>query len=131
MSRLAALLWRLRRLSAIETGLLQIQADALLGARPATKLFDILYRGEPAHPGKVTRDGGPKDLARCFLRVAGFNRAAAEMLGDYTNRLHAELALLLSMLSLRPHVTSVVHASESPSKREIRKRRRNVSGQCS
>jgi hypothetical protein len=102
VTRLASLSWRLRRLTAIETGLFQIQADALRSqASASSKLFDILYRGEPAVENAAAAVGDPTDLARCFLRVANFNKDALLLLGDCQKRTHAELAAIAMILGQR------------------------------
>ena len=66
--RLASLLWRLRRATSVETGLLQIQCEASTAPDPA----------HPELPGEACdvieilsgRDSSGRELARCFLRLA-------------------------------------------------------------
>ena len=80
--RLASLLWRLRRATSVETGLLQIQCEASTTPDPA----------RPKLPGEVCevieifrseRDSNGRELARCFLRLADLDSAILERLGRY------------------------------------------------
>ena len=82
--RLASLLWRLRRATSVETGLLQIQCEASTAPDP-----------DPARsklPGEVCevieifqsgRDSSGSELARCFLRLADLDSGIFERLGRY------------------------------------------------
>ena len=106
--RLASLLWRLRRATAIETGLLQIQHGML--SHPAhqptpdgtiTTIFQLEPRGsnhdarrEPneqetqsfeSECSQVTFDVAERGLevARCFLGLADLDKGAFERLGRY------------------------------------------------
>jgi hypothetical protein len=80
--RLASLLWRLRRATSVETGLLQIQCEANTAPDPA----------RPKLPGEVCevieifqsgRDASGRELARCFLRLADLDNGIFERLGRY------------------------------------------------
>ena len=77
--RLASLLWRLRRATSVETGLLQIQCEASTAADPAL----------PGEVGEVIaifqsgRDSNGGELARCFLRLADLDNGIFERLGRY------------------------------------------------
>ena len=77
--RLASLLWRLRRATSVETGLLQIQCEASTAPDPAL----------PKLPGEVIeifrsgRDSSERALARCFLRLADLDNGIFERLGRY------------------------------------------------
>ena len=80
--RLASLLWRLRRATSVETGLLQIQCEASADPDPAL----------PKLPGEVCevieifqsgRDSSGRELARCFLRLADLDNGIFERLGRY------------------------------------------------
>ena len=80
--RLASLLWRLRRATSVETGLLQIQCEASTAPDPAL----------PKLPGEVCevieifqsgRDLSGRELARCFLRLADLDNGIFERLGRY------------------------------------------------
>ena len=79
--RLASLLWRLRRATSVETGLLQIQSEISTAADP-----------EPSRPGEVCevieifqsrRDSSGSELARCFLGLADLDNGIFERLGRY------------------------------------------------
>src|SRR5580765_1939470 len=76
--RLASLLWRLRRATSIETGLLQLQCEASIAADSAL----------PKLPGEVceviesfqaVRDSSGRELERCFVRL--FDNGIFERLG--------------------------------------------------
>ena len=80
--RLASLLWRLRRATAVETGLLQIQCEANTVPDPAL----------PKLPGEVCEvieifqsgcDASGRELAHCFLRLADLDNGIFERLGRY------------------------------------------------
>jgi hypothetical protein len=80
--RLASLLWRLRRATSVETGLLQIQCEANTAPDPA----------RPKLPGEVCevieifqagRGSSGRELARCFLRLADLDNGIFERLGRY------------------------------------------------
>ena len=82
--RLASLLWRLRRATSVETGLLQIQCEASTAADPDPAL--------PKLPGEVCEvieifqsghDSSGCELARCFLRLADLDNGIFERLGRY------------------------------------------------
>jgi hypothetical protein len=77
--RLASLLWRLRRATSVETGLLQIQCEASPAPDPALpvemcEVIDIFQSG---------RDSSGRELARCFLRLADLDNGIFERLGRY------------------------------------------------
>jgi hypothetical protein len=80
--RLASLLWRLRRATSVETGLIQIQFQATAAPDPAP----------PRLPGEVCDfveifqsecDSRGRELARCFLRLANLDNGLFERLGRY------------------------------------------------
>ena len=80
--RLASLLWRLRRATFVETGLLQIQCEVTRAPEPApsmltgqvSEVIEILQSG---------RDGSGQELARCFLGLADLDNGIFERLGRY------------------------------------------------
>jgi hypothetical protein len=80
--RLASLLWRLRRATSVETGLLQIQYEATTAPDPALpklagevcEVIEIFQSG---------RDPSGRELARCFLRLADLDNGIFERLGRY------------------------------------------------
>jgi hypothetical protein len=80
--RLASLLWRLRRATSVETGLLQIQCEASTAPDPALpklpgEVYDVI---EIFQSG---RDSSGRELARCFLRLADLDNGIFERLGRY------------------------------------------------
>ena len=81
--RLASLLWRLRRATSVETGLLAIQCEASTAAEPALagevcEVIEIFQSG---------RDPSGCELARCFLRLADLDNGIFEQLGRYETAL--------------------------------------------
>jgi hypothetical protein len=80
--RLASLLWRLRRATSVETGLLQIHYEASTAPDPALpklsgevcEVIEIFQSG---------RDSSGRELARCFLRLADLDNGIFERLGRY------------------------------------------------
>src|SRR5262249_45503378 len=112
--RLASLLWRLRRASAIETGLFEIQSG-LLSARgqapsrepsqPGTLQTATGANGHSKAPGSNGRDDRPaRDqellstlrpyhaLARCFLRISNLDPTLLDRVGSYETRLWRQAA---------------------------------------
>jgi hypothetical protein len=117
--RLASLLWRLRRASAIETGLFEIQSG-LLSARgqapsrepsqPGTMQAATGANGHSKAPGSNGRDDrpardqellstsmlpalGPSDaLAQCFLRLSNLDPTLLDRVGSYETRLWRQAA---------------------------------------
>src|SRR6201995_1052481 len=75
--RLAGLLWRLRRATAIETGLLKLKADQAEAAgntadisAPSRKITQTLFAPpDQRDRTTLTPAGTPKNLAQCFLGV--------------------------------------------------------------
>jgi hypothetical protein len=111
--RLASLLWRLRRVTAIETDLLRIQAEILRERRDQTQrqpqrpqpisflvvetaLCDSPADGwnaneradhQAAHTLPISRDISSRDLAHCFQRLANLDAGVFERLGRYETAL--------------------------------------------
>lgn len=85
--RLAGLLWRLRRASAIETGLLSIQANLQWDA----------CREQSAHEHRLD-DSDPVHIARAFLRSSNFNGDALDRLNRYEVSLWRQTAQILFLL---------------------------------
>ena len=92
--RLASLLWRLRRATAVETCLLEIQCDA--NTAP-----------DPARPGEVCEVIGifqsgcvssGRELARCFLRLADLDNGIFERLGRYEAALWRQVRQMIFTL---------------------------------
>ena len=110
--RLASLLWRMRRATAIETDLLQIQAEILsddTGQKPHSVAYRVLQRAispslrrpsgngsshveqrdsidDQCDPLAAPRDdpgGISRNLTYCFLRLANLDNGVFERLGRY------------------------------------------------
>jgi hypothetical protein len=116
--RLASLLWRLRRASAIETGLFEIQGEFLLESKhglsrkpqPGTLPIPTQFNGHKAAPGPNGQDDSraqelrppsmlpptslPKSraIAECFLRLSKFNPGLLDRVGSYEARLWRQAA---------------------------------------
>jgi hypothetical protein len=115
--RLASLLWRLRRTTAIETGLLQIQSEILREIRQArgtqTQVHDCDHRVDydPITQHKEQDDlarstGSPQntnmEIGRCFLRLANLDNGAFDRLTRYESALWRQVGqILLTLDSLR------------------------------
>jgi hypothetical protein len=114
--RLASLLWRLRRASAIETGLFEIQGE-LLSARgqapsrgPSTLQTATGANGHSKAPGSNGREDRPardqellstsvrpplgpsRALAQCFLRLSNLDPTLLDRVGSYETRLWRQAA---------------------------------------
>ncbi len=114
--RLASLLWRLRRATAIETDLLRIQAEILHGRRDQTRSqgqpewpqatpFRVIETAVPpehqaasSFPNGPSRDITPRDLAHCFQRLANFDNGLFERLGRYETALWRQMVQTLFVL---------------------------------
>jgi hypothetical protein len=117
--RLASLLWRLRRASAIETGLFEIQGELLSARRqapfrapsqPGTLQTATGANGHSKAPGSNGRDDRPaRDqellstpmrpplgpshvLAQCFLRLSNLDPTLLDRVGSYETRLWRQAA---------------------------------------
>ena len=119
MLRRANLLWRLRRATAIETGLFEIQADQLVGLKKQRQIADSLRQvvyalfghssarieeGSISDSEKVceappnTLTSSSLDVARCFLRLANLPNFALDRLSRYEAALSRQLAQILFAL---------------------------------
>jgi hypothetical protein len=122
--RLASLLWRLRRATAIETGLFEIQADHLVDFRkthqisPASHeivyaLFDtnsgrqaashgVANATETSPASRLASTRGPVapdvEVARCFLRLCNLPNYALDRLGRYEAALWRQAGQILFAL---------------------------------
>jgi hypothetical protein len=106
--RLASLLWRLRRIIAIETDLFQIQAEILRDRRNTV----TTTHGErpdrtpevrtPAEGDRLSCSGGPalspRELTHCFLRLGNLDSGAFDRLGRYNAALWKQTAQTLLLL---------------------------------
>jgi hypothetical protein len=110
--RLASLLWRLRRASAIETGLFELQGEPLLAHRqepscrpsqPGTLPASTRVNGHKAVLGSNGRDDLPacdqpwsnyksRTIAQCFLRLSNLNPTLLDRVGSYEARLWRQAA---------------------------------------
>jgi hypothetical protein len=104
--RLASLLWRLRRIIAIETDLFQIQAEILRERRDElAPVFDELPDQAPDHMrDKSNRLScsdsslSARELTYCFLRLGNLDGGAFERLGRYNAALWKQTAQTLFLL---------------------------------
>src|SRR5262245_8123128 len=129
VSRLASLLWRLRRAVIIESGLLNIQAEkicdqsARLGStsehdvdrlsifRTFLRPLDPESRSaqqkkatedikiDPVHQNGVETNQTNTNIARSFLRLTNLDRQVFERLGRYETNLWRQIAQILFLLS--------------------------------
>jgi hypothetical protein len=116
--RLASLLWRLRRASAIETALFEIQAELLLAgqpepsrapSQPGTLTTPTRVNGHSKCPGSNGRDHPPahdqeplstplapwsksRAIAQCFLRLSNLDPTLLDRVGNYEARLWRQAA---------------------------------------
>jgi hypothetical protein len=133
VTRLASLLWRLRRATAIETGLLQIQAKILQERKRQSNIEpeipNILYRvfadrdpsitvvpRSPAEQliiaGKIAESDASTDearksmeFARCFLRITNIHDELLERLNRYESALWRQAREILCVINvIRPPV---------------------------
>jgi hypothetical protein len=128
VTRLASLFWRLRRATAIETGLLQIQAKILQERkRPSAiepEIPSILYRvfadrdpsitvvpRSPAEqsiiagkiinsPVSIDEARKSTELARCFLRITNIHDELLERLNRYESALWRQAREILCVLKV-------------------------------
>jgi hypothetical protein len=104
--RLASLLWRLRRIIAIETDLFQIQAEILRDRRNETttvhgnsnQASEVLTLAEANRLGCNGPALSPRELTYCFLRIGNLDGGAFERLGRYNAALWKQTAQTLLLL---------------------------------
>lgn len=107
-ARLASVLWRLRRSTSIETGLMQIQGQLLRGRsarREASSLPEWLdemdvaatSREQNLHP-EDNGPNAPQELAYCFLQASRLQFGVFETLTRYETSLWRQAAQLVFML---------------------------------
>jgi len=105
--RLASLLWRLRRIIAIETDLFQIQAEILRDRRNTVTTMhgelpdrapEVLTLAEGDRLGGNGPALSPRDLTHCFLRLGNLDSGAFERLGRYNAALWKQTAQTLLLL---------------------------------
>jgi hypothetical protein len=105
--RLASLLWRLRRIIAIETDLFRIQAEILRERRNTVTTVDgeLADRAPeilmPAGDDRLRCIGpalSPRELTYCFLRLGNLDGGAFDRLGRYNAALWKQTAQTLLLL---------------------------------
>jgi hypothetical protein len=123
VSRLASVLWRLRRSTTIETGLFQIQAELMRNGNasiqrskplPLPEWYDELdvapTNGSSIASGddKTSMDGGnsPQTLGCCFLRVGRLGYGSFDLLNRYETALWRQAAQLLFLLQTTARTTA-------------------------
>jgi hypothetical protein len=116
--RLASLLWRLRRATSIETGLLEIQGEIqrsrknvpeTISSEPSVvhRLFDDgrITNFSEAH-SEISIPNTSRDMTRCFLRLANLGNEIFERIGRYENSLWRQIAQTLLTLDAIRHQAS-------------------------
>jgi hypothetical protein len=104
--RLASLLWRLRRATAMETGLFEIQAEHLSDYRrnrrcnPHSRdvIQTLFRRAEPGLVLGVKADGPALEFAQCFLRLTDQPNFALDRLSRYEAALWRQAGRILFVL---------------------------------
>jgi hypothetical protein len=120
--RLASLLWRLRRATAMETGLFEIQVEHLRNYRQARQLLPdcrsiihtVFGQTEPDREPQCASDDMPNqneaillgmnagdstiEFARCFLRLANLPNFALDRLNRYEAMLWRQIGQILFAL---------------------------------
>jgi hypothetical protein len=85
--QLASILWRLRRATTMETGLLEIQAEHLRGHQQSRQLIpDSAAVIHALLPG-MKANGSAIEFAQCFLRLANLPNFALDRLSRYESSL--------------------------------------------
>jgi hypothetical protein len=114
VTRIASILWRLRRATAVETGLLQIQAGILRDRKadrdtPGMSVLYSILRQSVMTERSITTDlalhAKPDrtiELALSFVRLTNFDSAAFERLSRYETHLLRQLTrILLALRTLK------------------------------
>jgi hypothetical protein len=104
--RLASLLWRLRRIIAIETDLFRVQAEILRERRNEMLTTDGTHPNQAsevltlAESDRLGSNGpaSPRELTYCFLRLGNLDSGAFERLGRYNAALWKQTAHTLLLL---------------------------------
>jgi hypothetical protein len=96
--RLASVLWRLRRVTTMETGLFEIQAEHLHSHKSTNSdMVHTIFRradlgdhvphiaaqGDNVPDGGINSDSSAIEFARCFLRLVNLPDFALDRLGRY------------------------------------------------
>lgn len=90
LDRLTSLLWRLRRVGAIETGLLGMQSDIRETGASSLPVELARLTQQPSVPNR--------ESARTFLRTSNFNGEAFDRLGRYEAALSRQVVQVLFLL---------------------------------
>jgi hypothetical protein len=101
--RLASILWRLRRATAMETGLFEIQAEHLRdyrqNRRPLTDYRDVIHAVlRRADSDRNVKADNTVEFARCFLRLANLSNFALDRLSRYEATLWRQVGRILFAL---------------------------------
>jgi hypothetical protein len=103
--RLASLLWRLRRATAMDTGLFEIQAEHLRDywrnrqRNPHSRdVIQTLFRGAESRLG-MKADGPALEFAQCFLRLTNQPNFALDRLCRYEATLWRQAGRILFALN--------------------------------
>jgi hypothetical protein len=145
VQRLASLLWRLRRASAIETGLFEIQGELLLARRQDSSRESQAgtlqtapgTNGHSKGPGSNGRDDRPisnqdnslsmtmraapgrwsksRTIAQCFLRLSNLDPTLLDRVGSYESRLWRQAAQTIWTLE------EIRRPPPAPTRRRFRK----------
>ena len=104
--RLASVLWRLRRVTSMETGLFELQAEHLRESRHGRQLLSN-SQDVTAFQNVIARfDGGLKpnnpisEFAQCFLRLANLPNFALDRLSRYEVALWRQASRILCALEI-------------------------------
>jgi hypothetical protein len=106
--RLASVLWRLRRATAFETGLLEIQAEHSRESQESRYALSGLRehlsspQRDPGHDCFTKRgtDGPTARFAQCFLRLADLTNFALERLSRYEASLWRQAGQIIYALEM-------------------------------
>ena len=150
VSRLASLLWRLRRAVIVESGLLNMQAEMICdqgASRPTELNIDNLsifrqflrpidleiptikqkearedIRVDSIHSDKAKTTQTNTNIARAFLRLTSLDAGAFERLGRYETNLWRQTAQILLLLSSIEFCATDRFPDERPHFRRVRRK---------
>jgi hypothetical protein len=133
VSRLASLLWRLRRAVIVESGMLTMQAEMICnqGASRPTELNIATIKQQEAredirvdsiHSDKARTTQTNTNIARAFLRLTGLDDGAFERLGRYETNLWRQTAQILLLLNSIEFCATDRFPDERPHFRRVRRK---------